>query len=328
MAKKKRATAGVFDFEQIQKELLEDYGDGVITTGLALDAPGIIPTGVFSVDKVLGGGIPRRRVTEIYGPPGAGKTVLTLSMIASAQKQGGRAVFIDAERTFEKPWAIKNGVDVESLVVVTPATGEDAYDILLRYLQAQVDIIVLDSIANVVPSAELEGHIADATIGLAARLNAKAMRKATIENKNTALVLVNQTRQNVQTGPYIANPETTTGGKAIPFYASLRLNLRRIGKVETSGSPTGAVYRVRVEKAKTGGAEVLQVAEFQVDFGSGIDLANDILKHAMAKDIITKAGAWYYHGEEKRQGEAAIKEYIIQSGLLDAWREEFMHDSA
>ena len=322
-----KATAEVIDFDQLEKELIAEYGTEVISSGANIKAPSLIPTGVFSIDKVLGGGVPQKRITEIYGPPGSAKTALTLSLIASAQQLGGRAVFIDAERTFEEPWARKNGVDVDLLTVVTPTTGEDAYHILLQYLKAEVDIIVLDSIANVVPSAELEGHIADAHIGLAARLNAKAMRKITNENKKTAVILVNQIRQNVTTGPFHGNPETTTGGKAIPFYSSLRLNLRKISRIETGGEITGANYRVKVEKAKTGSAGIHQVAEFQVDFTDGIDIANDLLKHAMSKGLVSKAGSWFTVGEKRLQGEAATKQYMKTEGLIDIWRKEFTDEN-
>ena len=310
--------------EVIEKELLQEYGDEVISSGSRFAAPVVIPTGLISIDAILGGGLPKKRVTEIYGPPQSAKTVLALSTIASAQKQGGKAVFIDAERTFEEPWARLNGVDVDALTVVTPTTGEDAYDILLRYLHGGADIIVLDSIANVVPSAELESHMADANIGLAARLNAKAMRKITTENKKTAVVLINQTRANVSTMPFMGSPETTSGGKAIPFYATLRLNTRRIGKVEVGGDILGAVYRVRVEKAKTGGAGLFQVGEFQVDFKRGIDIANDTLKHAIAKNMVVKSGAWYAIGDKKLQGEAAVKEFMIEEGLLEQWRNQIL----
>lgn len=315
----------VKEFDELEKDILKEYGDS-IARGSDIGSPSIIPTGILSVDSVLGGGVPRGRITEIYGPPSTSKTLLLYCMIAQAQKQGGTAVLIDAENTFEAPWAEKNGVDVKNLRVVKPSTGEEAYTILLQYIAAGVDIVGLDSIANVVPRAELEDKMSQANIGLAARLNAKAMRKISTDNKNTAVVLINQIRANVSTSPFVGNPETTSGGKAIPFYASLRLNMRRIGHAKVGEDKTGGIYRLRVEKAKTGGAQVHKVAQFEVDYNDGVDIAKDIMVHAMSKDLITKKGSWYYIGEESRQGERAIKAFMLEEGLVEKWRKEILDE--
>lgn len=289
-----------------------------------------IPTGLISVDTVTGGGFPRGKITEVYGPPSSSKSLLLLSAIGNAQRAGGIAVYIDLERSFDAVWAARNGVNVEELRIVKPTTGEQAYDILLQYLRTkEVTIIGVDSIAQVVPAGELAGEMSDANIGLAARLNAKAMRKITNELGDTAVVLINQTRQNVTTGPFHGNPETTSGGRAIPFYASLRLNVRRIGHVTVGEERTGGVFRCKIEKTKVRGARLYAIATFEVDLVSGLDIAKDTLLHALAGKLIQKSGSWYvFDPETKFQGEHAAKKHLIESGLLVQLRERLLVDAA
>jgi len=311
----------------IEKDILAEYGDTIIKRGNQIGSPEVIPTGLLSIDAILGGGVPRGHITEIYGPPSSAKTLLLYRMIAEAQKQGGIAVLIDAERSFEFPWAEVNGVNTEELRIVIPPTGEDAYTILLKYLEAGVDIIGLDSIANTVPSAELVAKMTDANIGLAARMNAKAMRKLTSLQHDAAVILINQTRANVSTMPFVGSPNTTAGGRAIPFYASVRLDLRRIRTIKVAEIPVGAEYRVRVEKAKTGKAKVFRAAQFEVDFDTGADIVKDVLQHGIAKGWATKSGSWFTIGDRREQGEAKIKAYMLEAGLVDEWKEKIINES-
>lgn len=326
MAKQKQTTKTIEDVDELFRK---DRGEGYVVRGSDIKSVGRIPVGHLSIDKALGGGIPRGRITEFYGKESSSKTLLTLSIIASAQKDGGKCVFIDTEKSFDPVWARLNGVDLESLRIVQPRNGEEAWEVTERYLATgEVDVIVFDSIASAVPNAELEGSIGQANIGLAARLNAQAMRTITSyfgdgdkKNNKTALLLINQERANVSTTPFAGAPSTTTGGRAIPYYASLRIELRKMGPVKVGEVVSGISYRLRVIKAKVTGIKPYSTALFDVDFDYGLDSAKDILNHAIMNKWIDKAGSWYTvkETEERRQGEAAMKEYLRESGLLDKW---------
>lgn len=334
----KKAKVTSKTLEDVEALFLKERGDEFIVRGSDVEPVKRIPTGLYSIDKALGGGIPRGRMTELYGSESSSKTLLALATIAQAQKQGGVCVFIDLEKSFDAEWATKNGVDLQALRIVQPRTGEDAWDVVEKYMAtSDVDVIVLDSVASAVPRAELEGDIGQANIGLQARLNAQAMRIITsyfgigsTKNNRTALMVINQTRANVSTTPFAGSPTTTTGGKSIPFYASLRLELRRMGYVKTGDIAVGAMFRMRAIKAKVTGIKPYATVMFEVDFDTGLDQCKDILNYAILKGWAKKAGSWYTISEEfteeeiKRQGESAIKEAIIEHGLLDKWRSMLM----
>lgn len=317
MAKKQETLT----LEELEKDLASDLGEDYFYRGKDKEILSPIPTGLPSLDRILGGGFPRGRLSEVFGSPSSSKTLLTLNAIAQAQKSGGKALYIDLEKTFDPRWAKINGVDLDELRVLEPRDGEEAYELLEKYLRTNsMDIIVLDSVAQVVPRAELEGGVADANIGLAARLNAKAMRRLISLIGNCALIFINQLRSNVSTGPFAGNPDTTTGGRAIPYYASMRLNVRRVGWESRGEEKIGATYRCRIDKCKVLGARPYSIAQFSVDFERGLDIAKDVLLHAQANEWVVKKGAWYTFDEDNKfQGEPAAKEYLISSGLLDKW---------
>lgn len=322
---KKKKKGEKLSLEELEKRLLAELGDEVFLRGSDVEDLSPIPTGLMSVDKLLGGGFRRGRFTEIYGAPSSSKTLLVLAAMAEAQKQGGIAVFIDLERTFDKAWAKKNGVDIEALRYILPESGEQAWDLLEQYLASgEVDFIGLDSVAQLVPTAEMEDEMGHANIGLAARMNAKAMRRLTPRLGRTAVVLINQLRGNVAPGGY-GPSETTAGGKAIPFYAAIRLRMRRIAYIESAGVKVGGRFNIRVEKCKVTGMKPYSMVEFEVDFDTGLDFAKDILSRAINENIIKKAGAWFsIEGqEEKFQGERAIKDYLIESGMLEELKVKF-----
>ena len=273
-----------------------------------------IGTGALSLDIALGGvGLPRGRVTELFGPESSGKTTLALHVIASAQKAGGVAAFIDAEHALDTTWAKKLGVDVSSLLVSQPDTGEQALDIAEMLIASNsVDVIVVDSVAALTPKAELEGDIGDVHVGLQARLMSQAMRKLTgvISRSKTALVFINQIRMKI--GVMFGNPETTPGGKALKFYCSVRVDLRRLSTLTDNTGAIGSRVRARVVKNKI--APPFRETEFDIMFDSGISYEGDLLDLALAGGIIERSGAWLNYGSIRLgQGRENAKKYLIDN---------------
>jgi recombination protein RecA len=271
------------------------------------------PTGALSLDIALGGGIPRGRIVEIYGPESSGKTTLTLHAIAEVQKAGGTAAFIDAEHALDPAYAKRIGVDVENLLLSQPDNGEQALEITETLVRSNaVDLIVVDSVAALVPRAEIEGEMGDSLPGLQARLMSQALRKLTgvINRSKTTVIFINQIRMKI--GVMFGNPETTTGGNALKFYSSVRMDIRRIGQIKQADSVIGNRTRVKVVKNKI--APPFREAEFDIMYNEGISTAGDILDLAAARDIVEKSGAWYaYNGEKIGQGREAAKTYLQEN---------------
>ncbi|MEW6218380.1 MAG: recombinase RecA [Thermodesulfobacteriota bacterium] len=273
----------------------------------------VIPTGSLSVDIATGvGGVPRGRVTEIYGPESSGKTTLALHVIAEAQKRGGAAAFIDAEHALDVAYAGRLGVNVDDLLVSQPDTGEQALEIAeLLIRSGAVDVIVVDSVAALVPKAEIEGNIGDPQMGLQARLMSQAMRKLTgvLKRTNTALIFINQIRMKI--GITFGNPETTTGGNALKFYSSMRLDIRRQQSIKDGQEVIGNETRVKVVKNKV--APPFKSADFDIYYGEGISREGDVLNLAVAIEVIDKSGAWYsYGGERIGQGKENARQFLRQ----------------
>jgi recombination protein RecA len=282
-----------------------------------------IPTGAINLDAAIGiGGIPRGRITEIYGPESSGKTTLCLHVVANAQKAGGVAAFIDAEHALDVEYAKKLGVDVESLLVSQPDTGEQALEICeILVRSGAVDIVVIDSVAALVPKAEIEGEMGDSHVGLQARLMSQALRKLTgaIARSKTSVMFINQLREKI--GVMFGNPETTTGGKALKFYASVRLDIRRIGPVKEKEDVIGSHVRVKVVKNKV--APPFKQAEFDIMYDEGISHASLVLDIAAEAGIIDKSGAWYSYGSQRiGQGRENAKLYLKDNPALMAEVEE------
>ena len=270
-----------------------------------------IPTGSLSLDIALGlGGIPKGRIIEIYGPESSGKTTVTLHMIAEVQKRGGIAGFIDAEHALDPVYAKNIGVDVDNLYISQPDNGEQALEITETMVRSgAIDIVVVDSVAALVPKAEIDGDMGDSHVGLQARLMSQALRKLTavISKSNCTVIFINQLREKV--GVMFGNPETTTGGRALQFYSSVRLDVRRIESLKQSGEVTGNRTRVKVVKNKI--APPFKEAEFDIMFGEGISQEGDILDLAANVNIVVKSGAWYaYEGNKIGQGRENAKQYL------------------
>ncbi|MDE3126518.1 MAG: recombinase RecA [Gemmatimonadota bacterium] len=282
-----------------------------------------IPTGAINLDAAIGvGGIPRGRITEIYGPESSGKTTLCLHVVANAQRAGGVAAFIDAEHALDVDYARKLGVDVEGLLISQPDTGEQALEICeILVRSGAVDVVVIDSVAALVPKAEIEGDMGDSHVGLQARLMSQALRKLTgaIARSRTSVVFINQLREKI--GVMFGNPETTTGGKALKFYASLRLDIRRIGAVKEKDDVVGSHLRVKVVKNKV--AAPFRQAEFDIMYAEGISHTSLLVDIGAEAGIIEKSGAWYsYKGQKIGQGRENAKLYLKDNPAMMAEVEE------
>jgi recombination protein RecA len=282
-----------------------------------------VPTGAINLDAAIGvGGIPRGRVTEIYGPESSGKTTLCLHVVANAQKMGGVAAFIDAEHALDTEYARKLGVDVEALLISQPDTGEQALEICeILVRSGAVDIVVIDSVAALVPKAEIEGDMGESHMGLQARLMSQALRKLTgaISRSKTIVIFINQLREKI--GVMFGNPETTTGGKALKFYASVRLDIRRIGPVKEKEEVVGSHVRVKVVKNKV--APPFKQAEFDIMYAEGISHTSLLVDIGAESGIIEKSGAWYsYNGQKIGQGRENAKMYLKDNPVIMAEIEE------
>ena len=307
-----RAQALAAALSQIEKT----YGEGsIMRLG---NAPSVkvevIPTGSLSLDLALGtGGLPRGRIVEIYGPESSGKTTVSLHVIAEAQKKGGEVAFIDAEHALDPIYARKLGVDIDKLIVAQPDTGEQALEIAEALARSgAIDVIVVDSVAALVPKAEIEGEMGDSHVGLHARLMSQALRKLTgaISKSNTVVIFINQLREKV--GVMYGNPEVTTGGRALKFYSSVRIDVRRVEAIKDGSEIVGNRTRAKVVKNKL--APPFKEAEFDIMFGEGISKEGNILDIAVQYDIIQKGGAWYsYGGEHIGQGRDKAKDYMRQN---------------
>lgn len=300
---------------QIEKQ----FGKGSIMKlgeGYKVDVP-TIPTGALPLDIALGvGGVPRGRVIEIFGPEASGKTTLTLSIIAQAQKQGGQAAFIDAEHAFDATYGKKIGVNLDDLLISQPDTGEQALDITETLVRSNaVDVIVIDSVAALTPSAEIEGAMGESHMGLQARLMSQALRKLTgaISKSKTCVIFINQIREKI--GVFFGNPETTTGGRALKFYSSVRIDLRRIASLKKGEEVVGSRIRANVVKNKV--APPFRKAEFDIMYDEGISRAGGVLDLAESMEIIKKVGSWLAYGEEKiGQGRENARLYLRQNSQL------------
>ena len=283
----------------------------------------VIPTGSLALDAALGvGGYPKGRIIEIYGPESSGKTTLAIHAIAQAQKEGGIAAFIDAEHAFDRFYEKKLGVDVDELLIAQPDNGEQALEIADQLIRSSaIDIIVIDSVAALTPKAEIEGDMGDNKVGLQARLMSQALRKltSTISKTNTTCIFINQLREKI--GVMFGNPETTTGGNALKFYASVRLDIRRVTTLKDGDTPIGNQVRVKIVKNKV--APPFRKAEFEITFGEGISHVGEIVDLGVELGIIKKSGSWFSYGETRLgQGRDAVKRVIKDNPELTAELEE------
>ena len=288
-----------------------------------------ISTGALNLDIALGiGGIPRGRIVEIYGPESSGKTTLALHAVAEAQKLGGEAAFIDAEHALDPAYAKKIGVDIDNLIVSQPDTGEQALEIAEALIRSgAIDIVVVDSVAALVPKAEIDGDMGDAHVGLQARLMSQALRKlaGTINKTNAIIIFINQLREKV--GVMFGNPETTAGGRALKYYASVRMDIRRIESIKQDGEVIGNRTRVKVVKNKV--APPFREAEFDIIYGRGISKEGCVLDLAVSLDIIEKSGSWFsYKGEKIAQGRENVKKYLLENPKIMEEVEKKVRDNS
>ncbi len=322
MAKNYDKKAAAEDREKIQSleatlsQIEKDYGKGSIMKfgeWQAMDVP-VISTGSISLDLALGiGGVPKSRMIEIYGPESSGKTTLALHVVANAQKAGGVAAYIDAEHAMDPVYTRKLGVNLDELLISQPDTGEQALDIVEQLIRSNaLDVVVVDSVAALVPRAEIEGDMGDSFVGLQARLMSQAMRKLTgvLGRSKTALIFINQIREKI--GVMFGNPETTTGGNALKFYSSVRLDIRRVTALKDGDVAIGNRVRVKVVKNKC--APPFRQAEFDILFGEGISLEGDLLDLAVQHKIVDKSGAWFsFKGERIGQGRENSRQFLKQN---------------
>jgi len=288
----------------------------------------IIPTGSIALDVALGiGGLPKGRIVEIYGPESSGKTTVALHAIANCQKAGGTAVFIDAEHALDPEYAKALGVDIDALLVSQPDTGEQALEIADTLIRSgSIDIIVIDSVAALVPRAEIEGEMGDSHVGLQARLMSQALRKLTgvLNNTKTTAIFINQLREKI--GVMFGNPETTTGGNALKFYASVRLDIRRIGQIKDGENVVGNRTKVKIVKNKL--APPFRIAEFDILYGEGISKVGEIIDLGVDKGIIKKSGSWFSYGDTKlSQGRDAAKQLLMDNPELSEELESKIRES-
>jgi recombination protein RecA len=315
LEKKKAVEAAISQIEKMfGKGSIMRLGEGAKKIEVS-----VIPTGSLSLDIATGiGGIPRGRITEIYGAEASGKTTLALHMVAEAQKQGGVAAFIDAEHALDLNYAQKLGVNIEDLLVSQPDTGEQALEIAeVLARSGAVDIIVIDSVAALVPKAEIEGEMEDQQVGLQARLMSKAMRKLTsaISKSNTAVVFINQTRMKIGTFSYGGPPETTPGGMALKFFASLRLEIKKIASIKEGQEPLG--HRVKVKVVKNKLAPPFKEVEFDIYFGEGISKEAELVDLGVEMEVIEKSGSWFsYQGERLGQGKENVRKLLKENKQL------------
>jgi recombination protein RecA len=302
--------------ENALAQIDRQFGKGsVMRLGSEERAPvEVIPTGSIALDVALGvGGLPRGRIIEIYGPESSGKTTLTLHAIANAQRAGGIAAFVDAEHALDPDYAKKLGVDIDSLLVSQPDTGEQALEIADMLVRSgSIDLIVIDSVAALVPRAEIEGEMGDSHVGLQARLMSQALRKLTggLNQTNTTMIFINQLREKI--GVFFGSPETTAGGKALKFYASVRLDIRRIETLKDGAEAVGNRTRVKVVKNKM--APPFKQAEFDILYGVGISREGSLIDYGVDQGIVKKSGAWYtYDGDQLGQGKENARNFLLQN---------------
>ena len=304
------------------EEIEKKFGKGAIMR-FGDDGPSLeveaIPTGSLALDAALGiGGVPRGRIVEIYGPESSGKTTLSLEILAEAQAMGGVVAFIDAEHALDPGYAARIGVDIDEVLISQPDTGEQALEICDMLVRSgAIDVVVVDSVAALTPRAEIEGEIGDSTVGLQARLMSQALRKlaGSLSKSNTTCIFINQLREKI--GVMFGNPETTPGGRALKFFSSVRMDIRRIDSIKNKDEVIGNRVRVKVVKNKV--APPFKQAEFDIMYGQGISKEGSILDMAVAYDIVNKSGAWYtYEGERLGQGREAAKEFLASNpDLMD-----------
>jgi len=312
--------------ETALSQLEKQFGKGSVMRLGAKEAIvpiSVISTGSISFDAALGvGGVPRGRVVEIFGPESSGKTTITLQIVAEAQKNGGLAAFVDAEHALDPAYAKKLGVDVDNLLISQPDYGEQALEIVEALVRSNaIDVLVVDSVAALVPKAELDGEMGDSHMGLQARLMSQALRKltGTVAKSRTCLIFINQIRDKI--GVMFGNPETTTGGRALKFYSSVRIDIRRIGAVKEGDVVTGSRTKVKIVKNKV--AAPFRDAEFDILYGEGISREGDVLDLAVLHNIVDKSGAWYsYQGERIGQGRENVRNFLKENkdvfGRIDA----------
>ena len=318
MAKKKKAPTSL---EDIVEDINNRYGDGALmmmsdSQNMQIDG---IPTGSLDLDLALGGkGVPKGRVIEFYGPESSGKTTLALHIVANLQKEGGRAAYIDAEHALDIDWAKKIGVQVDDLLISQPDSGEQALDITESLVKSgRIGLIIVDSVAALVPSAELQGDMGQSHVGLQARLMSQALRKLSgvVSKSHTCIIFINQIRMKI--GVMFGNPETTSGGNALKFYSSVRLDIRRVSTLkDKDGNPVGNHVRVRVVKNKV--APPFKTAEFDILFNQGIDSMGDLLDIAVRLGVVNREGSWYSYGDQKLgQGRDNAIEYLAHTCVED-----------